>query len=561
MLYSTISINLPNLHFFSAAGRKGKRPHQKMDSLKQDKGYQNPRLDAVTIQRQQERILNSPEFHATNQQRKFLQWVVSETIAERKDVIKGYTIATTVFGRSAEFDQASDPIVSIQANLLRRALERYYLVAGQNDPMRIDIPKGSYVPTFREQIGSEPYETALGRRITEVRFEASWPLLLICQFQNLTGDPEQNYLGIGLTTDLAVELSRFQDIRVLMDSEKGRVRKSASSSARFRIEGNIRQESQSVKISVQLVDTKTCTQIWGDTHHCDKAAQSFAFEEEFARVTAAKIVGEQGIVSKALSIENRSKLPSDLNAYEAILCYYEFERAYTPESFLRALEALEHAAKIEPECGQVMSMLGRLYGDIYCLEFPGFETALDKAVRYAENGVRLNPENQRGRAILGYIHMINNELPAALAEITRALALSPNSLIVLDSIGYILTLLGEWESGPLLIRKAIQLNPYYASHVHYALWVNWIRQENYEHAHLETMSFNKPSVFWEPLIKAATFGQLGRVEEGKRAVENLLKLKPEFPDRGRVLIKHYIKFEDIVENMIEGLKKVGLYIE
>ena len=62
-------------------------------------------------------------------------------------------------------------------------------------------------------------------------------------------------------------------------------------------------------------------------------------------------------------------------------------------------------------------------------------------------------------------------------------------------------------------------------------------------------------------MKAATFGQLGRVEEGKQAVENLLKLKPYFPTRGRVLIKHYIKFEDIFENMIEGLKKVGLCIE
>jgi adenylate cyclase len=62
-------------------------------------------------------------------------------------------------------------------------------------------------------------------------------------------------------------------------------------------------------------------------------------------------------------------------------------------------------------------------------------------------------------------------------------------------------------------------------------------------------------------MKVATFGQLGRVEEGKQTVENLLKLKPDFPTRGRVLIKHYIKFEDILEKMIEGLKKVGLSIE
>lgn len=61
-------------------------------------------------------------------------------------------------------------------------------------------------------------------------------------------------------------------------------------------------------------------------------------------------------------------------------------------------------------------------------------------------------------------------------------------------------------------------------------------------------------------MKAATFGQLGRVEEGKQAVEDLLQLKPNFPSRGRVLIGHYIKFEDIVKRVIDGLRKCDLEI-
>ncbi len=62
-------------------------------------------------------------------------------------------------------------------------------------------------------------------------------------------------------------------------------------------------------------------------------------------------------------------------------------------------------------------------------------------------------------------------------------------------------------------------------------------------------------------MKAATFGHLGRCEEEKRVVENLLKLKPDFPSRGRILIGHYIKFEEILERLIEGLNKVGLSLE
>jgi len=64
--------------------------------------------------------------------------------------------------------------------------------------------------------------------------------------------------------------------------------------------------------------------------------------------------------------------------------------------------------------------------------------------------------------------------------------------------------------------------------------------------------------FWDPLAQAATFGQLGRYEEGKQAVENLLKLKPDFPNRGRILIGYYIKFNEIVERTIDGLRSVDL---
>jgi hypothetical protein len=124
-----------------------------------------------------------------------------------------------------------------------------------------------------------------------------------------------------------------------------------------------------------------------------------------------------------------------------------------------------------------------------------------------------------------------------------------------------LTLLGDWQRGPALIRKAMANNPYYSVIVHYALWVDWIRRGDYEKAYAETLHFRTPLLFWDPLFKAATVGLLGRIHEGKEAVENLLKLKPNFSTCGRVLIKHYIKFDDILGRIIEGLTKAGLSIE
>ena len=523
---------------------------------------QDPVRTAEMIQLQLQRILASPEFHATPRQRDFLQFVVTETVAGRAKEIKAYTVATRVFGRKEHFDQSIDPIVSIQASGLRRALERYYLVAGREDPVRIDIPRGGYVPTFRQQKGAESDRTALGRKVPGSIFEDSWPSVLIRPFQNLTGDPEKDFLRIGLATDLATELSWYQDIRVAVHKQEEEEKVSSDRLPRFTLDGNIRKDREGIKVAVQLLDTTTNTYLWGEVYRSGlEPGQLIVLEEEVARSVAAKTAGERGIISRILSVESRGKPPSQLKTYEAILRYYEYDLTLASDSFLRALEALESAVRIEPDCGQVWTMLGRLYANIYSLDIPGFEKPLEKAIEYAEKGTRMNRDNQRARAVLGLVRMFDNEIPAAREELDKALALSPNSLFVLDGLGYLMTLVGEWEKGPALIKEVIRLNPFYNTVVHYALWEDCLRREDYEGAYLETMGLRRPAVFWYPLVKAATLGHLGRYQEGKQFVETLLKLRPDFPTRGRILIRHYIKFEEIVSRVIDGLRKSGLNIE
>ena len=115
----------------------------------------NPPPSDEKISRQLERMLNSPHFHASPQQTDLLKFVVNQTLAGNAGEIKGYTVATEVFGRGPDFDRSIDPVVSIQASLLRRALERYYLTAGKNDPIRIDIPPGTCVPVFENRLHAQ----------------------------------------------------------------------------------------------------------------------------------------------------------------------------------------------------------------------------------------------------------------------------------------------------------------------------------------------------------------------------------------------------------------------
>jgi len=521
----------------------------------------NPLSDSEKIRGQLDRILASPDFLATRLQREFLRFVVLEKLAGRGNTIKGYTVATQVFGRKQDFDANSDPIVSIQANGLRRALERYYLLEGKEDPLVIDIPRGTFVPTFRWWTRRGPGRSGAGAVATGERFEGSWPILLVRPLQNLTGNQDLDFLAVGITTELAHEIIRSQEIRVLLMPLSGHGRRASDSNAAFSLGGNIMMYEKDIKVTVNLIGLRSGRQIWGDTHKSRfDAAKLIAFQEHISRAIATSIAGERGVISRTVSGESRNVPPVELKTYEAILRYHEYGQTFTPAHFQRAVEALTHAFKIEPENGQVQAMLARLYFDAYALGVPGFETALGKALTLAARGVVLSPDSQRAHGVLAYGRMISGDIEHALQEVERAIVLNPNSYLVLDGLAYLLTLLGEWKRGTAMIRKIVQINPYYLFSVHHALWLNWFRQGKYKQAYQETKNFKRPSLFWEPLMKAATLGHLARIDEGKKNVDQLLELKPDFPERARILIGHYIKFDDIIQSILSGLGKSGLKI-
>jgi hypothetical protein len=80
-----------------------------------------------------------------------LRYVVEETLAARADAIKEYTLGLEVFERGESFDPREDPIVRVQARNLRMRLARYYAGPGAEDPVRIEVPKRTYVPVFEDQ--------------------------------------------------------------------------------------------------------------------------------------------------------------------------------------------------------------------------------------------------------------------------------------------------------------------------------------------------------------------------------------------------------------------------
>ena len=127
--------------------------HQRQDE--QDEGI----ADAEAAIEQLERILASPDFDASRRCRALLRFLLEHTLAGRPQALTEAAIATRVFGRGVDYDPDLDPIVRIEAGRLRRSLERYYRRARPEDAVRIELPRGTYVPVARrvsEDVGALP---------------------------------------------------------------------------------------------------------------------------------------------------------------------------------------------------------------------------------------------------------------------------------------------------------------------------------------------------------------------------------------------------------------------
>ena len=530
--------------------------------------YHSPPED--DIRQQLDKILSSPEFQNSPMLCDFLRFVVGKTLSGCAQEIKGYTVATEVFRRKADFDAAKDTIVRIQGGRLRRALERYYLTIGRQDPIRIDIPKGAYVPTFHLAAGEEAAgEASTAALDAAVLTLPPGPSVAVLPLLNLTGDRKQEFFADGLAEEITNELARYQDLRVIgfqstlrwkgakLDArEVGR-----DLNIRFFVEGSIRKEARLIKITVRLVDALNGLQVWGDQYQRQlRPDKLIALQEEIAQKVAAKIGSEYGIIPRNLSKESRKKPPESLDTYEAFLRFYHHVNVLTPETFEEALRVLEQAVTREPECGLAWSQLAQLYGMNYTLQFSPLETPLEKALIFARKGVSLDSQNQMVRATMAYLHFRYNERDLFRLEAEKAMALNPNSPLFIGYLGWLLALYGEWDRGLAILGKGIELNPHYPGWFRIAPYLDFYRQGKYREALQEAQQMQMPQFFWDPLLRAAALGQLGREREAAQAMAELLRLKQDFSTNGPFLIGCYVKFDDLADALFDGLRLAGLKI-
>jgi adenylate cyclase len=512
------------------------------------------------------RILHSAEFRGSEKQKKFLSFVVHEALEGRASQIKAFTIALMVYGRTEEFDPQVDPIVRVEAGRLRRALEQYYLKAGKSDPVRIEIPKGGYVPAFHTNHGG-PFSAKMVPSEWEDSEISTGQAIAVMPIINLSGDEEQEYFVDGLTEELTVELARYQDFQVIAAQSTRRykgqradpIKVGRDLGVRFLLTGGIRKDLKTIKATVSLLDTSKAEHIWAESYKSDlTAADLIAIQEDIAHRVVGAIADHYGLITRRLSKESRKKVPADLKTYDAVLRFYHYETELTPEAFEKAMVALEQAIEIDPEYGLAWAMLGHLHADNYALGFCEIQAPLEKATTYAQRGVALAPLNQFAMDALSLVYFHQGPKELFLQHVDQTIALNPNSPYILGVAGWHMALYGEWDRGLALLKKGMKLNPYHPSWFHLVPYLDYYRHGQYEDAFTEALKFNYPELYLDPMIRAAALGQMGRQDEAKAAVDQLLNLEPDFATRGRWLISRYVKVDDLVDKIIEGLRKAGM---
>ncbi len=507
------------------------------------------------IRAQLDRIAGSGDFDTSQRSVDFLRFVVTEALAGRENTISQNAIAGDVFGRGDGFDPSTDPIVRMQAGRVRRALKHYYLTAGSSDPVLIDLPKGSYVPTFEvRQISPTAPQPAAAPAPADGE---SWPTLLVSPLRNLTGREEAEFIAHGLASDLAAELSRDKAIQVFL-APATEAEPTQTRHARFELSGTVDLRGDDFKINLHLVDGDTGRQTWAHTFFCPTGPDRGAVLDKLAQTTVVMVTEERGVLASHLREESQQRPHGDGNAYEAILRYHHFDVTHEPQAFVEALAALRQAVASNPDCALCWSYLARLGGSHWSLGVPGDVIPIEDSIAAARRGAGLAPLDVRCRLVLAYVLLLADEVDQARREADVALQLSGPSILWLDSVGYLLALSGDWGRGPELIRKAIRINPFPRRSCYCALWLDALRKDDPAAALAAAREHAPETYFWSPLMEAVALVAADLTDEAAIPLERLLQIRPDFPERAHWLITRYVKFPDLVRRIENALSDAGL---
>jgi adenylate cyclase len=551
--------------------------------------------DAAAVRETVERIIASPDFEASERAAKFLRYVVEETLEGRSEQIKAFTVGVDVFGRDETFDAQHDPAVRIEASRLRRALERYYLLSGKDDPILIDIPKGSYVPTFVARIPEtaippRPRIRAAGKGLwlagalalvligslawfqfghlsgnTDARSVQLGPRILVLPFADLGSNETSALYAAAITDELVGALSHFNEIAVFGVQTSRAV--AGQSIAKLRedlqvdyiLEGSARTDVDTVRVSARLIDAASGAVSWSNTYEHQLAADElFEIPVATAAAVAGTVAQPRGIVFNEATIRRLKRPPGDVEAYFCTLRAYIYRNSPTPEAHRETRDCLEKTVARFPDYATAWALLAITRVDELRHGFNAKQDPVGRALDAARQAVRIDPENTRALQALATAYYFSNNPSDAVETAERALTLNANDSELLGQLGQIFGLSGQKERGRQLLEKALILNPGQADFYQATLALVCYMQDDYDCAKTAIEKSDARQVPAYHGVAAIIYAQLGMTDEARAAAAEFQRIAPDFiPNLWSELSMRNIPFDDQL-HIAEGFRIIGV---
>ncbi len=229
-------------------------------------------LDAAVVQRHVHNALQSPLFAKAERQARFLRYVVDAALQSPAPHVREFDIAMAVYDRRHDYDPRTDPIVRVEASRLRARLREYY----EHSPpthLRIELPKGAYLPRF----------VAVDRTGPALASAAS---VLVDPLRSLSPDPMHAAFCEGVTEELVHHLTQDGRLRVVMATV---FQRHGGVEPRYLIEASARHSGSEVRLTVRLVDIADATTRLSNQYR-DSLDDLFAAQERLGRQICGDLV-------------------------------------------------------------------------------------------------------------------------------------------------------------------------------------------------------------------------------------------------------------------------------
>ena len=390
------------------------------------------------------------------------------------------------------------------------------------------------------------------------------PSIAVLAFNNMSGDPEQEYFSDGISEDIITDLSKLSELLVIARNStftyKGKPvdvkQVGRDLGVRYVLEGSVRKAGNRIRVTGQLIDAESGTHIWADRFDRD-LNDIFAVQDELTReiIAALKVKLTLG---KKERLMRRNTI--DEEAYDFYLRGRERAWLNTRSGNVEARSLLERAVAINPDFAAAHAFIGFTHVNDYIngwAEVP--EQSLQIGLEIAERAVQLDEAEPQGHYVLAVALGFNRQIDRGLAEARRCVALAPSFAQGHHTIARFLTLSGDPAGAISTLDAYMRLDPLYPDMALHFLAEARFSLEQFDEAvtALKQRLGRSPDSATSLALLASCYGHLGKIDEARAAWAQVMKIAPNFSiERQRRILPY--KNPDDFERRVEGMRKAGL---